>query len=119
MPRTVYVVQKQYKFDRDSQEYVAKFDLSAAEGFGQFKYLLSPNATPWRMHEVIPELHAGLSDYTEDDYLLLIGNPILIGCASAIAADYSGGAVRFLQWSGRDRAYIPVYAEIFSQDENV
>jgi hypothetical protein len=118
MSRTVYVVQKQHRWDRDQQEYVPKFDLEPARQFGPLKYLLSPNAAPWRMHEVLPELHEGLVDYTEDDFLLLIGNPVLIGCAAAVAADYSGGSVRFLQWSGRDQTYIPILAEIFSQDES-
>ena len=116
--KIVYVVQKQHKWDREKEAYVPKFDLSQAEHFGTLRYLLSPTAAPYRTESVLSDLHEGLKEYTPNDYLLLIGNPILIGCAATIAADYGGGSVRFLQWSGRDQTYIPILAEIFETEEN-
>lgn len=117
MPRTVYVVQKQHKWDRGEGTFVPKFDLSPAENYGRLEYLLPPTASPFRVVPLIKELHDRLREYTPDDYLLLVGNPVLIGCAAAIAAEYGDGSVRFLQWSGRDGTYIPVLAEIFELDE--
>lgn len=111
---TVYVVQKQMRFDQDSGELVPRFNtLDLAEKWGEMKYLLSPSAHPFGTDSVIGDLHEKLKEYTPDDHLLLIGNPALIGMATAIAAHYSGGDVRFLQWSGRSGDYAEISAKIF------
>jgi hypothetical protein len=44
--------------------------------------------------------------------LLLIGNPILIGCAVAIAARANAGRVKLLQWSGTDQRYVTVQVDL-------
>jgi hypothetical protein len=109
---TVYVVQKQMHLDREKQEYVERFDLSPAKEYGELKYLLSPTAAPFRPESVLEDLYKGLEDFTDEDYLLLVGNPVLIGLASSVAAMKSG-TVNFLQWSGKDQRYLSIRAEIF------
>lgn len=107
----VYIVQKPLTKDEDGI-LVPRFDLSPAAEYGEREFLLGPNAKPFEPEAVARELHSRLRFYTADDYLLLIGNPILIGMASAIAAYYTDGKVNFLQWSGRHRKYLPVYASL-------
>lgn len=85
------------------------FDLSPAEEYGQLVPLLGPRATPYNTEAIIQELRLGLRDYTENDYLLLVGNPVLIGIASAICAS-KAHTVQFLQWSGRERRYLRLRA---------
>lgn len=105
---TVYVVQDQKWVDGDSGELRSKFDFTPARRFGELEFLLRPSASPFNMEPVIEELHKRLSGYDgENDYLLLVGNPAIIGVAVAIAADYSG-TVRLLQWSGARREYLPI-----------
>jgi len=108
----VYVVQKQLMLDRETGELVPRFDLSAAAEFGQLEFLLSPSAKPFDPEPIARDLHAGLENFTEDDYLLLVGNPVLIGMSTAVAAYYSEGIVNFLQWHGKDRRYVAVRADI-------
>ena len=62
----------------------------------------------------IDELNEKLAGYKPTDYLLLVGNPCLIGWAVAIATHKTGGSVRLLQWSGKDKKYIGILANIFS-----
>ncbi len=104
---TVYVLQDQLHYDEISREMKPKFNLRPAEDYGQIKFLLSPSASPFRCEGIVEELHVKLKDFTEDDYLLLIGNPILIGVVTAIAAKYCE-VITFLQWSGKDNRYLPV-----------
>ncbi len=111
MPR-VYVVQDQHKWDREAGRFVPKFDLSSAETFGELAYLLTPTAAPFRPEPVVDELRDKLVWFSDDDYLLLIGNPVLIGCAMAVAAQVNGGRVRVLQWSGKDQRYVPVLVNL-------
>jgi len=113
---TVYVVQQHRKYNKDTGEYVPVFDLEPATEHGQLSFLLSPTAAPFHPETVIPELREALQDFNDDDHLLLVGNPVLIGWATAIAADYNDGRVSVLQWSGRDQRYIPVSAQVFEVD---
>lgn len=113
---TVYIVQDQRRYDKDTGTFVQKFDLSPAEEHGAFRYLLTPTASPFNPAIIIPELHEGLRDFSDGDHLLLVGNPILIGWATAIAADYNEGRVSVLQWSGKDHRYIAVSAQVFDVD---
>lgn len=110
---TVYAIQYQMKFDQQKGELVPRFPLiNKAEKFGKIEYLLSPSAHPFNPETVLGDLHEKLSGFSDDDHLLLIGNPALIGMATVIASYYNNGRVRFLQWSGRNTDYIEIRAKI-------
>ena len=112
MSSVVYVVQKKMRWDNQRQELVVQYDLSSAEKYGPLEFLLGANAGPFNTESVVAQLLEGLRAYTDLDYLLLIGNPCLIGFATAIAAQRTGGKVQMLQWSGTQRSYIPVRADL-------
>lgn len=113
---TVYVVQDHRRYNRDTGEYESVHDLSPAEEYGELRYLLTPTAAPWSPDTVLPDLWAGLAQFGDEDFLLLNGNPILIGWATAVAADVNDGHVSFLQWHGRERRYTPVKSQVFPVD---
>ena len=107
----VYVVQKQMKLDHASGNFVEKFNLNPAKEYGEIVYLLSPTCAAWKPEKPMLELQEGLRNFTEDDYLLLIGNPVLLGLASVFAADRVE-SINFLQWSGRNQRYELIKAKI-------
>jgi len=110
---TVYAIQNQMKFDQQKGELVPRFPLiNKAERFGKIEFLLSPSAHPFSPETVLGDLHEKLSGFSNDDHLLLIGNPVLIGMATVIASYYNEGSVRFLQWSGRHNDYLEIKAKI-------
>lgn len=108
----VYVVQNQTRQNPKTGQLEPKFNLSSAEQFGRMEYLLSPTARPFSPEHAIGEMREKLRNYTSEDYLLLIGNPCLIGFAVAIAADFNDGFVKVLQWNGVERRYIPISADL-------
>lgn len=111
---TVFVVQKQMRFDHDKGELVPKFpSIEKAEKFGKLVYLLSPTASPFNAQKLVDEMTKKLSNFGDQDYLLLIGNPVLIGMAAGIASDRNLGMLHLLQWSGRDSSYIPIRVKLF------
>lgn len=110
MPK-VYAVQNQMRFDHELKTLVPKFDYRPAEEYGEVEFLLSPNAAPFNARSVLNELHKKLANIQPDDFLLLIGNPVLIGLTTAVAADYTDGQINFLQWSGKDQRYVRIAAE--------
>lgn len=107
----VFVVQNQHRQDRDGV-LQPKFDLEPARQHGELVFLLSPTARPFRDVEIVDELHRKLRDYGPADHLLLLGNPCLIGWATAIAAHHNGGRVQLLQWDGRNREYAVVGCDL-------
>lgn len=111
---TVYAVQQQMRFDQIKKELVPRFtSINKAERWGEIVYLLSPSAHPFNPELVLGDLHEKLSSFSDDDHLLLIGNPGLIGMATSIAAYYNEGRVRLLQWSGRHNEYTEIEAKIY------
>src|SRR5689334_17698838 len=107
MPR-VFVAQMPHRMNERSGALEPRFDLSTAERYGRVEFLLSPTARPFNPGPIVAELREKLSDYGDEDYLLLVGNPCIMGWACAIAADFNDGKVNILQWSGRDQAYTPI-----------
>lgn len=111
---TVFVVQKQMKFDQERKELVPRFpSIDKALKWGEIEFVLSPSAHPFNPDTVLGDIHEKLSGYSDDDHLLLIGNPSLIGMTTSIAAYYNNGTVKFLQWSGRHGEYTEIVAKIF------
>jgi len=111
---TVFAVQQQMRFDQVSKELVPRFtSINKAQRWGNIVFLLSPSANPFNPDLVLGDLHEKLLDFNDDDHLLLIGNPGLIGMATAIAAHYNNGNVKLLQWSGRHNEYTEIVARIY------
>lgn len=109
MSSKVFIVQRQMAMV-DGQ-LMSKFDYAPAAEYGQLVDVLSPSAAPFNPASVIDDMHNVLFDYSDGDYLLLTGNPVLIGLATSIAAFYNRGCVRFLQWNGKDQRYIVIDVE--------
>lgn len=107
---TVFIVQNQHH--KKDGKLVPKFNFTTAEDFGKIEYLLSPTARPFSSVHVVAELNRKLAKFSDEDYLLLIGNPALIGFAVAIAAQWNQGRVKVLQWDGVRREYISIVARL-------
>lgn len=105
----VFIVQNTLRVT-SSGKMEPKFDFSQAASFGELVHLLDHNASPFDLPPVQRRLDTALLGFTNNDYLLLVGNPVLIGLAVAVAAAHNNGQVGMLQWSGARRCYIPARA---------
>ena len=111
---TVYAVQKQMRFDQNTKELVPRFkSMDKAEKWGEITYILSSSAHPFSPDLVLGDIHEKLSTFSDDDLLLLVGNPTLIGMVTAIAGYYNDGSIRLLQWSGRHSEYTEISAKLY------
>lgn len=108
----VFVVQEQLRWDDRQQRLVSRFDLSPAAQYGELRFLLPATATAFYPRQVILQLKSELHKHQArgSDYLLLIGNPCLIGFTTAIMAARCGGVVNMLQWHPREKRYVLVQA---------
>ena len=105
MKSHVYVVQQHFRYDPDRDELVPRYDIYPATKWGKLRILLHGKAGSENPRQVIAKMDLLLSNFCDDDYLLLIGNPALIGWATAIAASHNQGRVKQLVWSGELRDY--------------
>jgi hypothetical protein len=86
-----------------------KVDILQARSWGNLDPLTSPfdqvHLDPGRM---VSHLRRKLRHYDDEDWLLALGDPAIIGIAFAIAADNNSGRVNFLKWDKMEKVYYPV-----------
>lgn len=93
---TVYVIQE-----------VTGRNMTSALDYGSMECLLEEReeATVLNIPRIVHKIKYGLRNFKKGDYLVLIGNPVSIGVACAIAAEMSGGEFNMLKWDGQERRY--------------
>lgn len=101
----VYVVQHHLRYDPEKGELSPRYDLTPAEAFGKLRFILDAKTTLQRPELVVAKMDLILKSFTDNDYLLPIGNPVMIGWAMALAAAHNEGRVAVLVWSNRDQRY--------------
>lgn len=79
-----------------------------AEKFGKIVVMLDQKATGTYIvpPETYTTLRKILRHFNDEDYLLLIGDPILIGIATAIALKENFGTANVLRWDKQEKKYV-------------
>lgn len=110
---TVFAIQRQLKFDPVAGQLVPRFQtIDRAKSFGEIEFILGPSDDLYDQESFLGKMHSSLSGFSDDDFLLLIGNPVFIGVATTIAAYYNEGRVRILQWSQKNEGYYEIALKI-------
>ena len=85
---------------------------------GKFHFLLSEfSQMIFSPGPLIYKLRQGLKNYTSDDYLLLTGDPAIIGVACSIVSDITGGKFKLLKWDKQERKYYPIEINLYEKGE--
>lgn len=108
----VYVVQDPKVKDRATGDWESKYDVSPASHFGELVMMLPPGNVPMDMRPTIDKLTDMLREFTVEDHLLPLGDPIAIVTASLIAARQTGGRLSLLKWDRRLQQYRPYIVEV-------
>ena len=86
-----------------------KINIMSASKFGEFKFLLPEfSQIIFSPGPLIFKLRSLLKNYTVKDYLLLTGDPAIIGVACSIVSDFTNGKYNLLKWDKQDRIYYPI-----------
>ena len=83
-----------------------------AQEFGEIKVLLPQGQIAFDSEYSITKLFDKLKDITQEDYLLLIGDPVAIAIAAIIASDYTDGLFKLLKWDREHKKYFAVEINI-------
>ena len=112
--RKVYVIQH----IAGTQAGNPKINIMGAASYGQFKFLLPEfSQMIFSPGPLIYKLRQGLKNYTVDDYLLLTGDPAIIGVACSIVSDITNGKYNLLKWDKQERKYYPIQINLYEKGD--
>jgi len=95
-----------------------KINILGAAEYGTFKFLLPElSQMIFSPGPLIFKLRKGLRDYTTEDFLLLTGDPAIIGVACSIVADMTSGKFNLLKWDKQERKYYPIHINLFEKGD--
>ena len=95
-----------------------KINIMSASKYGEFKFLLPEfSQIIFSPGPLIFKLRSLLKEYTLQDYLLLTGDPAIIGVACSIVSDMTNGKYSLLKWDKQDRIYYPIKINLHEKGE--
>ena len=95
-----------------------KINIMSASKCGEFKFLLPEfSQIIFSPGPLIFKLRNLLKDYNIKDYLLLTGDPAIIGVACSIVSDITGGKYKLLKWDKQERQYYPIEINLYEKGE--
>ena len=95
-----------------------KINIMGASKYGDFKFLLPEfSQMIFSPGPLIFKLRKGLRNYKPEDYLLLTGDPAIIGVACSIVSDITNGKYNVLKWDKQERKYYPIEINLYEKGE--
>jgi len=86
--------------------------LTEAAAYGDIEVLFSGNKVGIGVQPIVKQFKYALRNFDDGDFLLVVGDPVLIGIASTMAAASNRGNVNFLRWDRQTRSYIKIGVRI-------
>lgn len=97
----------------DSKVFVTedtRHNLSRAMEFGEITILEEEDFPQFRDgRAVVERISRKLTEFNSDsDYLLLVGDPVIIGLCCAVLAGTGHRMIKVLKWDNQSRRYLPI-----------
>jgi hypothetical protein len=111
---TVYVIQEV----AGTKSGAPKINIMGAAKYGKFEFLLPEfSQIIFSPGPLIFKLRKTLKNFTTEDYLLLTGDPAIIGVACSIVSDMTNGKYNLLKWDKQERQYYPIQINLYEKGE--
>ena len=111
-PSVVYVIQE----IAGTKEGRPKINIMGASEYGKFKFLLPElSQIIFSPGPLIFKLRKELKNYKTSDYLLLTGDPAIIGVACSIVSDITNGKYNLLKWDKQERKYYSIEIDLYER----
>ena len=112
--KIVYVIQE----IPGTKEGRPKINIMGAQKFGTIKVLLKEDSQMiFSPGPIIFELRRLLKTYRPSDYLLLTGDPAIIGVACSVVSDITHGKYNLLKWDRQERMYYPISINLYEKGQ--
>ena len=110
--KKVYVIQE----IAGSTDGRPKINIMGAKEYGDFEFLLPElSQIIFSPGPLIFKLRKALKNFTTEDYLLLTGDPAIIGVACSIVSDITNGRYNLLKWDKQERKYYPIEINLYER----
>jgi hypothetical protein len=106
MPR-VFIPQVPSRFDSRLNTWLPTVNIDHAKTFGELNVMLPPEAGRLETSSIVAALKRMMKDYGPDDYVVALGDPMIIAIASVIA-ERAAGRLRLLRWDRNTREYVAI-----------
>jgi hypothetical protein len=107
---TVYVVQE----IAGTREGRPKFNIMGAAEYGKLKFLLDERSQMiFSPGPLIFKLKNLVKDFKPTDYLLLTGDPAIIGVVCSLVSDITNGRYNLLKWDRQEKRYYPIEIDLY------
>ena len=107
---TVYVVQE----IAGTREGRPKFNIMGASEYGNLKFLLDERSQMiFSPGPLIFKLKNLVKDCKPTDYLLLTGDPAIIGVVCCLVSDLTNGKFNLLKWDRQEKKYYPIEIDLY------
>ena len=111
---TVYVIQEV----AGTKSGAPKINIMGAAKYGKFEFLLPEfSQIIFSPGPLIFKLRKALKNFTTEDYLLLTGDPAIIGVTCSIVSDMTNGKYNLLKWDKQERQYYPIEINLYEKGE--
>ena len=111
-PTVVYVIQE----IPGTQAGNPKINIMGAAKYGIFKFLLPElSQIIFSPGPLVFKLRQGLKKFNKKDYLLLTGDPAIIGVACSIVSYMTNGRYKLLKWDKQERTYYPIDINLYEK----
>ena len=108
--RTVYVIQE----IPGPASGNPKINIMGASKYGEFKFLLpelsqmifSPGPLIFKLKNLV-------KDFKPTDYLLLTGDPAIIGVVCSLVSEQTNGRYNLLKWDRQEKRYYPIEIDLY------
>ena len=106
----VYVVQE----IAGTREGRPKFNIMGAAEYGKLKFLLDERSQMiFSPGPLIIKLKNLLKDFRPTDYLLLTGDPAIIGVVCCLISETTNGRFNLLKWDRQEKRYYPIEIDVY------
>lgn len=104
----VYVPQVPSKFDVATNLWIPTINIARANKFGEVVVLMPPNGNNASPNSIYESLFTCLKDFTDDDYLVSAGDPVLLAMCAMVCAIKVVDELKFLRWDRIAQEYLVV-----------
>ena len=91
-----------------------KFNIMGASEYGNLKFLLDERSQMiFSPGPLIFKLKNLVRDFKPTDYLLLTGDPAIIGVVCCLVSDITNGKFNLLKWDRQEKKYYPIEIDVY------
>lgn len=112
---TVFVTHEPTKWDEAAQRHVPLFNLTPASAYGTLEVLMPAGASLINTVPMVRFMRDKLAKFSDEDYILPVGDPASIAAACAIAAEMNSGRVKLLRWDRQSRNYLVIKLDTYGR----